>query len=136
MGSDAEEEIRASVGAHRDLGPDYDDVVAQGLVERIGAEIDRRIDERLGYRAAVRPPAAPQFAPQHQQTPPAAKPTPAGAAQRSVATTITALGSMALGVGATSIVSSSSGSPGIQAFLVLVIWIAIVIINVAYARHR
>jgi hypothetical protein len=136
MGSDAEEEIRASVGAHRDLGPDYDDVVAQGLVERIGAEIDRRIDERLGYRAAVRPPAAPQFAAQHQQTAPAAKPTPAGAAQRSVATTITALGSMALGVGATSIVSSSSGSPGIQAFLVLVIWIAIVIINVAYARHR
>jgi hypothetical protein len=41
MGSDHEAEIRASVGAHQDLGSGYDDAVAEGLVERIGAEIDK-----------------------------------------------------------------------------------------------
>jgi hypothetical protein len=44
MSSDHEAEIRASVAAHADLGPGYDDAVAEGLVERIGAEIDKRID--------------------------------------------------------------------------------------------
>jgi hypothetical protein len=39
MSSDHEAEIRASVAAHADLGPGYDDAVAEGLVERIGAEI-------------------------------------------------------------------------------------------------
>ena len=47
MSSDHEAEIRASVAAHADLGPGYDDAVAEGLVERIGAEIDKRIDARL-----------------------------------------------------------------------------------------
>jgi hypothetical protein len=53
MSSDHEAEIRASVGAHADLGPAYDDAVAEGLVERIGAEIDRRIDARLGQFGAT-----------------------------------------------------------------------------------
>jgi hypothetical protein len=47
MGSDHLAEIRASVSAHQDLGPGYDDAVAEGLVERIGAEIDKRIDAQL-----------------------------------------------------------------------------------------
>jgi hypothetical protein len=47
MDSDHEAEIRASVDAHRDLGPGYDDELAEGLVERIGAEIDKRIDAQL-----------------------------------------------------------------------------------------
>jgi hypothetical protein len=54
--------------------------------------------------------------------------------QRNVATTITALGSIALGVGATAIVSHASNSGG-QAFMVLLIWVAIAIVNVAYARR-
>ena len=53
MSSDPEAEIRASVGAHADLGPGYEDAVAEGLVERIGAEIDKRIDARLGQTGAV-----------------------------------------------------------------------------------
>jgi hypothetical protein len=55
MSEDREAEIRASVGAHQDLGSAYDDAVAEGLVERIGAEIDKRIDARLGWLAP--PPA-------------------------------------------------------------------------------
>jgi len=41
------EEIAAAAGAHRELGPGYDDAVAEGLVERIGAEVDKRVDARL-----------------------------------------------------------------------------------------
>jgi hypothetical protein len=32
MSSDHEAEIRASVAAHDDLGPGYDDAVAEGLI--------------------------------------------------------------------------------------------------------
>src|SRR5579859_5031031 len=52
MSSDHEAEIRASVGAHYELGARYDDAVAEGLVERIGVEIDKRIDARLGQLGA------------------------------------------------------------------------------------
>jgi hypothetical protein len=40
-------DIAAAAAAHHDLGRDYDAAVAEGLVERIGAEIDRRVDARL-----------------------------------------------------------------------------------------
>src|SRR5580704_1082476 len=59
MGSDHEAEIRASVGAHDDLGPGYDDAVAEGLVERIGAEIDKRIEAQLRRYGAPGAPGAP-----------------------------------------------------------------------------
>lgn len=51
------DEITAAAAAHRELGPDYDSAVAEGLVDRIGAEIDKRIDSRLGSRRSdSRPP--------------------------------------------------------------------------------
>ncbi len=173
MSSDHEAEIRASVAAHADLGPGYDDAVAEGLVERIGAEIDKRIDARLGQfgapgvpgyqepgvpSGAVAPPGSavpagpiyqapvgyqgyqgyqgyigPMLPPGYQMGPPPVRPSSVG--QRNVATTITALGSMALGVGATAIVSHA-GNSGAQAFMVLLIWAAIAIVNVAYARRH
>ena len=147
MSSDPEAEIRASVGAHADLGPGYEDAVAEGLVERIGAEIDKRIEARLaqaGAAGAAGPAGYPGFQggyqgypgpvlpPGYQLGPPPVRPSPVGA--RNVATTITALGSVALGVAATAIVSSA-GSLGGQGFIILLIWVAIAIINVAYARH-
>ena len=163
MSSDPEAEIRASVGAHADLGPGYEDAVAEGLVERIGAEIDKRIDARLaqtgvgtpgpavpagtagaaGAAGAAGPAGYPGFQgykghpgpvlpPGYQLGPPPVRPSQVGA--RNVATTITALGSVALGVAATAIVSSA-GSLGGQAFIILLIWVAIAIINVAYARR-
>ncbi len=192
MSSDHEAEIRASVAAHADLGPGYDDAVAEGLVERIGAEIDKRINARLGQVGAVpgpggppgyQGPAAPAGAqpgapmpagaagaagpagapggagptaapagyqgyqapagyqgylgpvlpPGYQLGPPPVRPPAVG--QRNVATTVIALGSMALGVGATAIVSSHQSSSAAQAFMVLLIWAAIAVINVAYARR-
>jgi len=54
-----------------------------------------------------------------------------------VAATFIALGSMALGVGATAIVAHAANTPaGAQAVMVLLIWTAISVINVAYARRR
>ncbi len=156
MSSDHEAEIRASVGAHADLGSGYDDAVAEGLVERIGAEIDKRIDARLGQVGAMGasgPPAGqgdqapvgyqgyqgyqgymgPMLPPGYQMGPPPGRPSSTG--QHHVATTVTALGSIALGVAATAVVSHDNHSGG-QAFMVLLIWIAIVIINAVYARRR
>ena len=192
MSSDHEAEIRASVAAHADLGPGYDDAVAEGLVERIGAEIDKRINARLGQVGAVpgpggppgyqgpaapaapsqgppcRPaPLVPPVLPERQEVPgrrrrrPGTRDTrrlagyqgylgpvlppgyqlgpppvrPPAVGQRNVATTVIALGSMALGVGATAIVSSHQSSSAAQAFMVLLIWAAIAVINVAYARR-
>jgi hypothetical protein len=167
MSRDPEAEIRASVGAHADLGRGYEDAVAEGLVERIGAEIDKRIDARLaqtsaagapgpaaptdaaraagaaGAAGAVGPAGYPGFQgyqgylgpvlpPGYQLGPPPVRPSQVGA--RSMATTITALGSIALGVAATAIVSYA-GSLGGQGFIILLIWVAIAIINVAYARR-
>jgi hypothetical protein len=71
--------------------------------------------------------------PGYQIGPPPVRPSSVG--QRNVATTITALGSMALGVAATAIVSHANHSGG-QAFMVLLIWAAIAIVNVAYARRH
>ena len=178
MSGDPEAEIRASVGAHADLGPGYEDAVAEGLVERIGAEIDKRIDARLAQSPGHQGPAAPAGAqpgvpapagaagsagpagtvgpagtagpagypayqgyqgylgpvlpPGYQLGPPPARPSQLGA--RHVASTITALGSMAMGVAATAIVAHA-GTVGGQGFIILLIWVAIAIINVAYARR-
>jgi hypothetical protein len=155
MSSDPEAEIRASVGAHADLGPGYEEAVAEGLVERIGVEIDKRIDARLAQTGAAEAPGSaasagavgpagypgfqghqgylgPVLPPGYQLGPPPVRPSPVGA--RNVATTITALGSVALGVAATAIVSYA-GSLGGRGLIILLIWVAIAIINVAYARH-
>src|SRR5262249_5470956 len=156
MGSDPEAEIRASVGAHADLGAGYEDAVAEGLVERIGAEIDKRIEARLAQTGAAGAAGAagtagaagpagypgvqggcqgylgPVLPPGYQLGPPPVRPSPVGA--RNVATTITALGSVALGVAATAIVSSADGVGG-QGVIILLLWVARGIINVAYARH-
>jgi len=79
----------------------------------------------MGYLGPVLPPG-------YQLGPPPVRPSQVGT--RNVATTITALGSMAMGVAATAIVAHT-GSLGGQGFIILLIWVAIAIINVAYARR-
>jgi hypothetical protein len=175
MTSDHEAEIRASVAAHQDLGSGYNDAVAEGLVERIGAEIDKRIDARLGASGVAGPggsavhfgtgaangaagpavaggavtpgsqgrqaPAGypayqgyqgPALPPGYQLGPPPARPGPIASGQ--VATVVTALGSIGLGLGATAIVSGAGTAA--QIILTLFIWAAIAVINVVYARRQ
>jgi hypothetical protein len=131
------DEITASVAAHGDLGPGYESAVAEGLVERIGEEIDRRIDSRLGGQwpgqqpAAYRGPMAP--------TPfgPAAAPPPVPAKRSNGVTgLILGLGSMGLGVGATAVVVSHHVNAGAEVIMILLVWLAIAIINVAHSQRR
>jgi len=68
------------------------------------------------------------------QAPLPSRPTARSAGQRSVAMTVIALGSMALGVAATAIVAHAQNG-GAQAVMVLLIWAAIAIVNIAYARR-
>jgi hypothetical protein len=40
-------DIAAAAAAHHELGREYDSAVAESLIDRIGAEIDKRVDARL-----------------------------------------------------------------------------------------
>ncbi len=118
------DEIRAAIGAHQQLGGDYEQGVAESLVERIGTEIDRRVDARLGQ---TRTPVSPH----HPVWP----------------SLTLGLGSLFAGLGASGIVlnggaainssgivthAPSSGQVGLDA----VIWVVIGAVNVAFARRR
>jgi hypothetical protein len=124
MTPDHRDEITASVEAHQELGPRYDAAVAEGLVERIGEEIDKRVDARLrtmNQQTPATPPAAPPAIPARNPW------------------TGLALGTVSLifGTGATSVVLSNAADNAIaQTLMVLLIWTAIAVINVANARRR
>jgi hypothetical protein len=162
VNADERDEITASVAAHAELGPRYEAAVAEGLVERIGEEIDKRVDARLrslGAGAGVAQQPAPkhgysspgeQIVPPGYQGGPRSAPAPAAAsgapaaaggqpvAPRSNGVTgvILGLGSMGLGVGATAVVVSHASSSVAQFLMVLLIWAAIALINVAHSQRR
>jgi hypothetical protein len=143
------DEITASVAAHQELGPGYESAVAEGLVERIGEEIDRRIDARLGgqpawsghpgqtgapqggqqpaaYRGPVMPPAPP----------PAAAPPPAPRRTGALSGVVLGLGTTGLGLGATAVVVAHHVQPFAEVVIILLIWAAIALINVAHSQRK
>jgi hypothetical protein len=128
----ARDEITAAGAVHRELGPGYDDAVAEGLVERIGEEIDKRVDARLAQYSG-RP--APHIPPAPHSAPPAPR-GPGGqvspAARPPWAVVVLALGSMLMGTLASAAVLNSHGSGSVVAL----VWIVIAVINVAYARRH
>jgi len=145
------DEISASVAAHAELGPRYDTAVAEGLVERIGDEIDKRIDARLlgpsgpgqqprrgGQLPGYQGPALYQglVAPPPART--AAGPPPVQAPSRGggFSGVVLGLGSMGLGVGATSVVVSHHPGGVPDVLMVLLIWLMIAVINVAHSQRR
>ncbi|HEY0933918.1 MAG TPA: hypothetical protein VGD91_09260 [Trebonia sp.] len=150
MNANERDEITASVAAHAELGSGYDAAVAEGLVERIGEEIDRRIDARLGGGSWPAPPTMAQPVPGSHPPPAAyrgpAVPTPSAPAAASppppaprrpgaVSGVILGLGSMGLAVGATGVVVSHHVGSAAEVIMILLIWAAIAIINVAHSQR-
>ena len=150
MNADEREEIAASVAAHAELGSRYDGAVAEGLVERIGDEIDRRVEARLRGFDPNAPRQEPRPQPQPRPNPPAMAqhmaPNMAPATAQSAAPVhrrsngwtgmILGLGSMGVGIGATAVVVSHNIGSAAEFFMVLLIWAAIAVINVAHSRRN
>ncbi|MEU0516578.1 hypothetical protein [Streptosporangium sp. NPDC006007] len=55
--SSSGDELRAAVGARRELGPEYEDSLVEGFLEKVDLEIDRRVDDRVAARAKKESPA-------------------------------------------------------------------------------
>ena len=134
MDQTARDEITAAAAAHRELGPQYDEAVAESLIDRIGEEIDRRVDARMGHgqpsasarREFRRPAPVPE---------PHSPAVPAAPARMSAASVILALGSMGIGIGvAGTVLPVAHGGGGF--WLVALIWVIIGVINVSWARRH
>ena len=131
----ARDEITAAAAAHRELGPQYDEAVAESLVDRIGEEIDRRVDARMGHdqpsasgRRGIRRPAPPPE--------PQSPAVPAGPPRLSAASVVLALGSMGIGIGVAGTVLPVANGDGGGFWLVALIWVIIGVINVSWARRH
>jgi hypothetical protein len=132
----AHEDIGIATAVHTELGESYDRAVAEGLVERISSEIDKQVDARLAQRG-IQP------------------------SQTAWANVVMGLGSVGLGIGATAVTLHSLSAHGVtpkatvdlgpfrasvmtstssvstsQVILVVLIWAAIAVINIAYARRH
>jgi hypothetical protein len=148
MTADSQAEIAASVAALQDLGPGYDQALAEGLVERIGAEIDKRVAAQLDTRLAQEVDSRvltqlDRYAGCRHQRRRAKRMIRAErrmiAAQRADPgarqSLVLALGSMVVALVVTGIVFGSS--PGIAAIMLMtVIWVIVGAINVAHATRK
>jgi hypothetical protein len=148
MATDSKAEIAASVAALQDLGPGYDQALAEGLVERIGADIDKRIAAEVDNRVTAevdsriltqldryagcrhqRRRARRMIRAEHHMI--RAERTDRSSWQSFAL----ALGSMLVTLPVTAIVLK--GSPGGAAFmLTALVWVIIGVINVAYAMRK
>jgi hypothetical protein len=148
MATNRQAEIAASAAALQDLGPGYDQALAEGLVERIGTEIDQRIaagiDDRVtaevDSRVAIQ---LDRYAGCRHQRRRARRviraeqrTLRAERADRSGRQSIVfALGSMLVALLVTAIVLK--GSPGVAAIMLMaLIWVIVGIINVVHAVRR
>ena len=141
MATDSKAEIAASVAALQDLGPGYDQALAEGLVERIGADIDKRIAAELDNRVTAEVDSRiltqlDRYAGCRHQRRRARRMIRAERTDRSSWQSFAlALGSMLVTLPVTAIVLK--GSPGGAAFmLTALVWVIIGIINVAYAMRK
>ncbi len=120
----AREDIAAAAAAHHELGRDYDGAVAEGLIERIGEEIDKRVDARLGHRSDRH-----AYHDEGGQLSSAARPA--------WSVIVLAFGSMGFGIAAAgAVLSLAHQNRGGADVLVALIWIIIGVINVSYSRRH
>jgi len=148
MATDRQAEIAASVAAVQDLGPGYDQALAEGLVERIGAEIDKRIAAEIDNRVTAEVDnriltQLDRYAGCRHQRRRAKRMIRAErrliqaerADHSGRQSIMLALGSMLVALSVTAIVLK--GSPdGAAIMLMALIWVIVGIINVAYAMRK
>ncbi|MDA0635646.1 hypothetical protein OUY22_19680 [Nonomuraea sp. MCN248] len=102
---DVRDELRATIDARRDLGPDYEAALVDSLADRLDATITARVEAELKRRG--------KEVKRKEDNP------------RSIVPIV--LGSMAIGIPLTAI-ASQAGTVGL-----LVAWLSIVLINIAAA---
>ena len=108
-------EIRAAAETHRELGPDYRDAVVDSFLDRVGREIDARVDARV---------AAARQVPQQPERPPRRIPE-------------VAMVAITLGLGIPlSAIAVAAGTHPAGLWGLVVVWIALAVINIAYAVRR
>jgi hypothetical protein len=148
MATDRKAEIAASVAALQELGTGYDQALAEGLVERIGAEIDQRIAAEIDNRVTAEVDSRiltqlDRYAGCRHQRRRAKRMIRAerrairsGRADHFGRQSIMlALGSMLVALSVTAIVLK--GSPGVAAIMLMaLIWVIVGVINVAYAMRK
>lgn len=102
------DELAAALAARRDLGPAYDDALADSFVDKIDQQIEARVDQRLSERGGKGARAQSDEAGQRQWV----------------------LGIISLGTGIpiTAIAGGTADMPGI-----LIAWLGIVGVNAAHA---
>lgn len=117
------DEFRAAAETHSELGPEYQSAVIDSFIDKVGKEIDARVDARM--RAQQPMPYPGQFQGQGQGQ----MPVPKQHGPRQGSQFALALGSMALGIPLSAIALGNHAGD----LALLVIWLGITIINVAYA---
>jgi hypothetical protein len=109
-------EIRAAAETHRELGPDYRDAVVDSFLDKVGREIDARVDARLATAA--------RQVPQQPERPPRRIPE-------------VAMLAITLGLGIPlSAIAVAAGTHPAGLWGLVVVWIALAVINIAYATRR
>jgi hypothetical protein len=124
------EEIRAAAEVHDELGPRYQDAVIDSFLEKVGHEIDARVAARLGQASLGSAPAASRPADQCARKHHSHSGSPLALA----------VCSLVFGIPISAIAVAAGSHPAGLLGLV-VVWIAIAAINIAYnisyaARHR
>ncbi|MEV8632517.1 hypothetical protein AB0395_12745 [Streptosporangium sp. NPDC051023] len=117
--SSSGDELRASLEARRELGPEYEDSLVEGFLEKMDQEIDKRVDDRVAARA--------------RQVSPAIKPS-VDAGQRLALAII----SISLGVPGT-VGLAFAGLEGSLGFVLVLMWVGIIGVNLSFTlgrRHR
>ncbi len=108
------EEIRAAAETHSELGREYQPAVIDSFIEKVGREIDARVDARLAMYQV------------HGGRLPAAKSSRGGALALAIVSLVT-------GIPLTAIAMAVTPDNGLVALLV--VWLGLTAINVAYAMH-
>ncbi|GAA3446798.1 hypothetical protein GCM10018955_62370 [Planomonospora venezuelensis] len=122
--NDIRQDMRATIDARRDLGPEYETALVESFVERLDATIASRVRAEIHAAGPAPYPAQPYPGQPYK------KPKRSGNPSIPIA-----LGSLGIGIPLTGIAAAEAGLAGL-----LLAWGGIVTINIAHAignwRHR